>query len=159
MLYTALRLLAIGAAPILCFTAEDIWQHMPRRADDPDSVHLQLFGLGWSSAAEAELAPVLELRQRVLAALEPFRAAGKDSLDARVQITAPDATIAKLFAYGLPNFADLCIVSQVEVTPGATATEQITVDAAVGHGCQRCWKVTPEEPLCARCASVVSSLA
>ena len=43
VMYECLRAIATLAAPILCFTAEDIWHHMPRRKDDPDSVHLALF--------------------------------------------------------------------------------------------------------------------
>ena len=37
----------------MCFTAEDIWAHLPRRKDDPDSVHLALFPTG--SPADAGL--------------------------------------------------------------------------------------------------------
>ncbi|HEY0189917.1 MAG TPA: class I tRNA ligase family protein, partial [Kofleriaceae bacterium] len=43
VLYESLRALVTLAAPILCFTAEDIWSHMPKRAGDPDSVHLAQF--------------------------------------------------------------------------------------------------------------------
>ncbi len=43
VLYECLRAIATLAAPILCFTAEDIWSYMPRRDGDPDSVHLAPF--------------------------------------------------------------------------------------------------------------------
>src|SRR5207302_473352 len=38
VLYESVRALATLSAPIMCFTAEDVWQHLPRRAGDPDSV-------------------------------------------------------------------------------------------------------------------------
>ena len=155
VLYAALRLLALAAAPILCFSAEDIWQHMPKRSGDPDSIHLALFGEGWASEVEGELAPLLDLRQRVLAALEPFRAAGRASLEASVQIALPPLEKTALLAYGLGNFADLCIVSSVELTDGDN--EAITIRSADGHRCERCWKVTPHEAICERCTSVVST--
>jgi isoleucyl-tRNA synthetase len=41
--YECLRAIATLAAPIFSFTSEDIWQYMPKRAGDPDSVHLALF--------------------------------------------------------------------------------------------------------------------
>ena len=43
VLYECLRAIATLVAPITCFTAEDIWAHMPKRKGDPDSVHLALF--------------------------------------------------------------------------------------------------------------------
>ncbi len=155
VMYAALRLLAIASAPILCFSAEDIWQHMSKRTGDPDSVHLALFGDGWAATNEAEVEPILQLRQRVLAALEAFRAGGRASLEASVAITAPDELKAAIERYGLVNLADLCIVSEIVLSAGADET--ITVSAATGHRCERCWKVTPKEPICERCSSVVST--
>jgi hypothetical protein len=43
VLYEAIRALATLSAPIMCFTAEDIWAFVPRRPGDPDSVHLAEF--------------------------------------------------------------------------------------------------------------------
>ena len=42
-MYEALRAITTLIAPILAVTAEDIWAHMPKRAGDPDSVHLATF--------------------------------------------------------------------------------------------------------------------
>ena len=44
-----LRALAALAAPILCFTAEDIWTHMPRKPAIPKTVHLALLPAGGPS--------------------------------------------------------------------------------------------------------------
>src|SRR5262249_27884687 len=46
VLYEAARALATLSAPIMCFTAEDVWDHLPRRAGDPDSVHLAVWSVG-----------------------------------------------------------------------------------------------------------------
>jgi isoleucyl-tRNA synthetase len=58
------------------------------------------------------------------------------------------------------TWAELCIVS------AATPSEQMTVSAAPGEKCARCWKILPEvgaQPahpsLCLRCADAVTKLA
>ena len=150
VLFVALRAITRSMAPIMSFTGEEIWQHMPRLAEDPHSVHLALAGAGWDADAgtNAEMATLLDLRSRVQKELEPFRAQKKSSLDAHVtlSLTAEEAGLAGRLPEGW--LADLFIVSQVTVKLGAPG---ITVADASGHKCERCWKWTPYAPLCQRC--------
>jgi isoleucyl-tRNA synthetase len=147
VLYAALRAITTAMAPILCFTADEIWAHMPRRSDDPDSVHLALLPPGWATepGIQERMAALLDLRAEVQLGLEPFRAQKKSSLDARVALAAPPADAAWL--------ADLLIVS--EVVPGAPGAPLAVTDAG-GHRCERCWKWTPDAPICARCRAALS---
>jgi isoleucyl-tRNA synthetase len=108
---------------------------------------------------------VRPLRERTLAKLEPFRAAGHKSLEAKVTLR-PIAAERGLWQRELQNLLELTVVSQMEIfsedAPGAT---EITVSEASGPECPRCWRRTgtasgyPAEPnLCTRCAAVVSLL-
>ncbi len=164
VLYECLRAIATLAAPILCFTAEDIWKHMPRRTGDPDSVHVALFPEPVASTPDAELATLLGWRERVTKALEPFRAeldANKKavhgrSTDARVTLhaTAAERPALQRFATEL---ADLFIVSDVVIAEG---TGTVTVEMHPGLQCARCWKYYNKlaaEPndVCERCAAAL----
>jgi isoleucyl-tRNA synthetase len=69
------RSLAVVLAPILPFTAEDIWDHTPKRDGDPASVHSSL----WPTLGEPKdlhlddaVRTVRALRERVNLALEPM---------------------------------------------------------------------------------------
>jgi isoleucyl-tRNA synthetase len=167
VLYECLRAIATLAAPILCFTAEDIWTHMPRRAGDPDSVHLAEFP---PAVADADTADILAgfgkaigWRETVNKALEPFRAAGNKSTDARVTLRFP-AGYRELDAYR-DELADLFIVSDVELVSldAASAEAQVEVELHPGSRCERCRKrfaVLAAEPndVCQRCAEALRAI-
>jgi isoleucyl-tRNA synthetase len=155
VLYAIGRALATLTAPILCFTAEDVWAHLPRRAGDPASVHLALLPDGAHLAADDPLAErwalLLSYRDRVLKALEPFRAAKHHPLDAQVRLRPRSADRAVLESHRA-HLADLFVVSSVVLEKSVDGDEpQITVEQAPGARCERCWKYTPDSPLCARC--------
>ena len=162
-------------APILVFTSEEIWQHMPIRSGlDKGSVFYndmpELTGIG---VAEPEKWETLEkVRSAVQKALEEKRAAkvfGK-SLEAKVILTC-DGELYDVLSSMKDQLADIFIISQAEVVKGAAESagdvEGLAVEAlrAEGGKCERCWKVLPtvgsdaEHPtLCPRCAGVVKSL-
>jgi len=166
VLYECLRAITTLAAPILAFTAEDIWQHMPRRAGDPDSVHLATYPevrpTGEADAAlVAEFRVLLGWRERVTKALEPFRAAKHKSVDARVVLHPPEADRAVLARYA-GELADLFIVSAVELgaAVGGDGDGAVDVAAHPGPRCERCWKhfdALAREPsdVCERCAAAL----
>ena len=161
VLYTIGRALATLAAPILCFTAEDVWSHLPRRAGDPDSVHLALLPDGARLDAAAPLAArwalLLGYRDHALKALEPFRAAKHHPLDAEVTVRPAAADRAVLEGHAA-HLADLFGVSRVVLGTDAEGDEPaVSVAQAPGHRCERCWKYTPSQPLCARCQEAVAS--
>ena len=165
-------------APILCFTADEIWHAMPhQQGDDLDNV---LFNdmpsydesLAFDEAAMIKWEKIIAVRDDVNKALEQARGAkliGKP-LEAKVVITASDAGKEFLDSCG-QDLAKLCIVSAVSVQSGegegddyeALGGIKIAVSRMEGEKCARCWIYDPtvgenaEHPcLCARCASVIS---
>jgi isoleucyl-tRNA synthetase len=158
-LYAIGRALATLTAPILCFTAEDVWAHLPRHGDDPASVHLARLPEG-ARVPEGDplaqrFAVLLRYRERALKALEPFRAAKHHPLDARVTIRPLVADRHVLESYR-DELADLFVVSSVVIDQSVDGDEpQLAVEQAPGTRCARCWKFTPTSPLCGRCAQAV----
>jgi len=160
VLYECLRAIASLAAPILCFTAEDIWAHLPRKAGDPDSVHLATFPSppAVDPAIVADFAVVLAWRDRVTKELEPFRAQKHKSVDARVTLNVATAERAVLARYA-DELADTFIVSEVTLADG---TGEVAVTEHPGPRCERCWKHFDKlaaEPadVCARCAGALAA--
>ncbi|MCG8418481.1 MAG: isoleucine--tRNA ligase [Proteobacteria bacterium] len=145
VLYHTLRVLAVLSAPIMCFTSEDIWTHIPRRTRDPESVHLALMPEGKHMNPAGELATswatLLEYRELVTKSLEQFRAEKHRSLDARITIwpLADDRIILEAYQHEL---ADLFIVSEVRLADDDARddTVQIEVEKHDGQRCERCWK-------------------
>ncbi|HEU0032296.1 MAG TPA: isoleucine--tRNA ligase [Kofleriaceae bacterium] len=163
VLYECLRAIATLAAPILCFTAEDIWQYMPKRSGDPDSVHLAAFPDVVDRTDHAGLIAdfeiVLAWRERVTKALEPFRAAKNKSVDARAMLHPVAGEKAVLERYR-DELADLFIVSDVGF--GHLANNEVTVAEHLGPRCERCWKhfdALAKDPadVCERCARALKA--
>ena len=163
-------------APILVFTSEEIWQHMPKSsALNMDSVFYndipEESGIQVADPAHWEL--LLSVRADVQKAMELKRAAkvfGK-SLEAKVTLHCGGGLYEALKA-SESQLPDLFIASQVEVVKGGEGEVQgdteglsITAEKAEGGKCERCWKVLPEvgadaayPTLCPRCAAAVKSL-
>jgi isoleucyl-tRNA synthetase len=163
VLYECLRGLTVLAAPILCFTAEDIWSHMPRRAGDPDSVHLATFPPAVDDAEAVDVLlqfdKLLAWRERVNRALEPFRAAGNKSTDARVTLRHPPAD--PLVTAYRDELADLFIVSEVRLEPADA--EDLVVELHPGPRCERCRKhfdalAADPNDVCQRCAAALRGI-
>jgi isoleucyl-tRNA synthetase len=161
VLYTVTAALARLVAPFLCFTAEDIWRHLPARHGKPESVHLCDLPLGRPMDPSQDLAALwarlLDHRERATRALEPFRAAGHRSTDAQVTIAPLEADRA-LLAGRLDLLADLFIVSKVVLAERAGAPD-VEVSEAPGTRCERCWRwyeQMAQGDLCRRCADAVA---
>jgi isoleucyl-tRNA synthetase len=183
---TALRIvldaLARLMAPVLCFTAEEVWQALHGRRDtDPieSTVHAQEFPSPLALPADADLAArwerLLAVREEALKALELERASGTigNSLEAHVRLEAPDDLKSLLERYaGFMRF--LLIVSAVELGPVGEATYEsarvaglkVRVTRARGSKCERCWNVTTDvgsdadlPALCVRCVAAVRAIA
>jgi isoleucyl-tRNA synthetase len=162
VLYECLRAITMLAAPILAFTSEDIWTHMPRRAGDPDSVHLAAFPEPRESSAGgdviADFAVLLAWRERVTKALEPFRAAKHKSVDARITLV-PAASERPVLERYAAELADLFIVSGVTIGEGGDGT--VAVAEHGGVKCERCWKhfdklAAEPNDVCERCAAALA---
>ncbi len=163
VLYECLRAMALLAAPVLCFTAEDVWQHLPRRKGDPDSVHLALFPAVAGTMPDEALATDLEIalafRELATKELEAFRAAKAKSTDARATLQVPAADRAALLRLA-DELADLFIVAEVVLAPGDAPTRGVTIEAVASPRCERCWKrvalATQPADVCVRCAAALA---
>jgi isoleucyl-tRNA synthetase len=165
VLYEALRAVTTLMAPILCFTAEDVWTYLPRRAGDPDSVHLATYPEGAELAEDDEtmttFMPLLAWRERVTKALEPFRAQKHKSLDARVKLFGPQSDIHALVD-NADELADLFIVSAADVED-APGEPRVEVEEHGGSRCERCWKwfaalAAQPNDVCDRCAGALAAI-
>ncbi len=165
VLFEIARALATLSAPVLSFTAEDIWSHLPAWPGKEESVHLaRLPELRETDDELAEqVAGLIRVRDLVLKQLEPFRAQKHHPLDAHVVLHLSGADRALAAGYGDSNLADLFIVSTVEL--GADAAEpSAEVREAGGVKCPRCWKRSagsgdrrgPE--LCPRCSRALDQI-
>ena len=146
-------------APVLVFTAEEAHE---QRFGDGTSVHHGTYAVipaEWrNEELEARFERLRELRALVTQAIEPMRREKLvgSSNEVAVRLALPDGDAALVASV---NFAELCIVSEVEVVP--TQGEPRVEAVASGHArCARCWRylpdVAPETGLCRRCDEVVA---
>ncbi len=163
-LYHILQALTRLMAPVLCFTAEEIWQVLSRNPDD--SVMLQSWHVLPEGAAEDELthrwALIREVRARTQRMLEGLRIDGKigSSLQAEVEIRASGAQYEALASLG-DDLRLVLICSKVTLVRAADAgAEGVVAVASSAEKCGRCWHYRedvghdPAHPeLCARCTS------
>ena len=164
VLYTVLSKSVRLFAPILSFTAEEVYDNMPY--EDAESVHLTDFpvkNLVDDTVLEAKWDKLLEVRDDVNKALEESRnekVIGK-SLEAAVEVYSNDAEVVELLN-SVANLNQFFIVSKVEVKENdgvAYDLATVKVTKAEGHRCERCWNIVDEvneEGLCPRCASILN---
>ena len=147
-------------APILSFTAEEIWQTLVN--DPEDSVLLHTWHAIPAVADEAALVArweqVRAVRAEVQKAMEELRVAGQigSSLQANVTVTAEGEQYAALAALG-DDLKFVFIASAAHLQQGPAA---IRVEPATGTKCERCWHVREDvgadaghPELCGRCVS------
>ena len=177
-IYRILTTLVKIVAPVLSFTAEEVWQHMPETVDKEESVHLT----DWPTAhpeyrnadLEARWQEFLSYRSDLMRVLEGARQAKTigHALDAAVTVYAEGETYDFLATWK-DRLATLLIVSEATVVKG-TAPEnavpgeehedmKIVVTASTHVKCERCWihsesvgKDERHPTLCARCAAVLT---
>ncbi len=131
-------------APILSFTAEEIWQYLPDKGDRPKSVFLSQIPEPDTSFADAQLAEkwdrLLRERSEVLKALEQARTSGiiGHSLDAKVVlhtlIGSQQSVILEMAGSDAKRLDDLLIVSQTEAeSQMASYLDQLVVAKESGN--------------------------
>src|SRR5262249_15255648 len=154
-------------APILTFTADELWRYLPSRVHE--SVHLATFPERTELEVLADT-PLLErwsrltdLREKVLAEIEPLRK------DKRIGSALQAGVIIAAAAEALAPFRDaaallpmLFIVSEVELRE-TSGELQIVIERAGGTKCERCWRFVPtvsSDPewlgICDRCQDALS---
>ncbi|PZT94344.1 MULTISPECIES: isoleucine--tRNA ligase [Sphingomonas] len=139
------------AAPILAFTAEEVWQ--ARFASEDGSVHLlewpELPQLPADQPLGTAWAEVRVLRQQVTEAIEPLRRAKTVRSSLEAEVTVPSLPLPA------DELAELFIVAKVRQADGP-----ITVARTEEAKCGRCWRHLPDVAvdgdLCGRCAEVVA---
>lgn len=163
-----LQALVRAVAPVLVFTAEEIYQYAPKAPEDPPSVHLT----SWLEPWEVSFGPdevllfeqLFRYREVVLKALEDMRAAKHigNALQAEVDLVIPP---------GDPPLSPEAVTLLTEMTLAAAIHPQSGAELAARARrtdwarCERCWRHTPDvgrqntyRDLCARCAEVLQRL-
>ncbi|MDE6591614.1 MAG: isoleucine--tRNA ligase, partial [Oscillospiraceae bacterium] len=179
-MYLILQGISRIIAPVLSFTAEEIWQFMPHGgSDDRESIFLNSFPEKIDVPFDKGLADKWEMiynvRQSVTKALEQKRAEKfiGASLEAKVTLHASDKELADKLTAAQSDLAAAFIVSAVDVkndSEGAVSCEgtgyegvlTFTVEKAPGSKCERCWCYSEYvgsngvyPTLCERCAAQV----
>ncbi|MBN1506586.1 MAG: isoleucine--tRNA ligase [Sedimentisphaerales bacterium] len=166
-MYHVLGALVRLFAPVLVHTAEEAWDAMKVKPETCDSIHLAHMPKVDPSidyaGQEAKWQKLMSLRDEVLKVLEGLR---RDTIigsnqEASVTVRATSDDAAAIKAFGVPQFATLCIVSELKLEEGAAQTT-VTANKSPHPKCQRCWNYWPSvgtnaghPDICARCASVV----
>jgi isoleucyl-tRNA synthetase len=167
-------------APILSYTADEIWSFMPGKRSE--SVFLET----WHTLPKVEADPVdwnllIQLKAAVAQELEKLRVAGTigGSLDAEVEVFARDEFREKLMSVG-EELRFLLITSDAKVKRVSNAAGPpvgsikvadiakeggvwVRVQASTAPKCERCWHHRPEvgsnadhPTICGRCVDNVT---
>lgn len=175
VIYQVLDALCRMIAPILVFTADEIWSYMPHKAShDPQSVMFndmpKVSGKSFDIEFNDRWNRLLAIRSDVKMALEQARAAKTigSSLDAEVTLYCSDENEYNKLKDEADELKSLFIVSKVTVLNDGEGQYKgesgvtLTVGRASGEKCARCWTYSDtvgsdkDHPtLCARCASIV----
>ena len=170
-IYRILDSLTRLLAPILAFTADEIWQFMPHESGrDAKSVMFNDFpkplAVDADEAFLADWEKIHAIRDDIKKEIENARNAKiiGASLDSRVELFATGEVYALLKRFE-PSLSAILIVSEVRLTEGQGGAYQgtegvgVTVEKAEGCKCARCWSYSQtvgEKELCARCAAILA---
>jgi isoleucyl-tRNA synthetase len=175
---TALHEILVGLvklmAPILSFTADEVWRYIPM-PDRAQSVHLTEFPAIRPELVDDALAQewerLLVVREEVLRHLEAARKEKRigSAQEAAVELTVPSADFDFLAAHR-EDLEVICIVSRLAVRradgPEAGQAMAVRVERALGAKCPRCWNYresvgtsAAHPDLCGRCADVLTGKA
>ncbi len=148
VIYEVLNVLVRIMSPILAFTADEIWQYMPKEAKYRSIPNVHLLGwpenkIGfWKDRAD-EMAnfdlTVIKLIPDAAKVLEEKRVLGLigSSFDAKINILTNNEIRYNYLAGLKDELCEIFKVSQVEVKIGEA--DEIEVLKAEGVKCQRCW--------------------
>ena len=168
-------------APVISFTADEVWEFLPKLPGSPDSVHLTHFPKARDLTGDppagfdaegvvAEWSSLLSVRDEALKALEDARADKQigGSLEAQLHLSATEPLYSLLDRHR-DQLRYLFIVSdvvldKVAATNGDTGL-QIKVNKAPGAKCERCWNYSIHvgedktyPTVCERCSAVLAEI-
>ncbi len=177
VIYTILSGISRLLAPIMSFTAEEIWKYLPHSSsDDVNSIYLNEMPTKIELSVNEEFISrwetIYNLREDVKKALEIKRADKiiGSSLEADVQILCDENAYSLIKDLSEKiNLANVFIVSNLTISSGKDgeftgdfAGISINIEKSEGEKCERCWtysKSVGEDKnhptLCARCAKVI----
>jgi isoleucyl-tRNA synthetase len=159
-------------APILSFTADEVWDNLPKVEGREASVHLTQFPVPAEIFSEdptallEEWKKIFEIRDVVLLALEQKRQTkeiGK-SIEAKVEIlfAGPSFDLLQRHTSGLE---ELFSVSEVALINRVPISHVVAVSPATGHKCARCWRYTSDtsnygiwQNVCTRCQEALTEM-
>jgi isoleucyl-tRNA synthetase len=168
-------------APVMSFTAEEVWKFLPAMQGRLQSVHMTLFPAPEelpgelpsnfdAAAVQSDWAILLAIRGEALKVLEAARAEKKigTGLEAQLVLGAPEKLYPVLDRYR-DQLRYLFIVSDVvlEKLPATNggAGLTITVNKAPGQKCERCWNYSIHvgedrnyPTVCERCSAVLEEI-
>ena len=155
------RTMAVLLAPILSFTAEEAWQHLPAELRGGDE---SVFDLSFPQpgAVDEETLAAWSLLKELRAQVAASEGVRDFQLDAKVEV--PRALYDRLVALGDGVREALVVSSLRAFDAAANGVPSVVVVPAGGEKCRRCWKYLPlgsdsEHPtLCAPCAAIVRGL-
>ena len=156
-------------APILAYTADEMWRHLPPAAEGEREGNV-LFATWYEGLAPlgdkdgdlttADFDRLLALREQVSRVLEPMRASGDigAALEAEIHVACgPGADLARLAPLA-PELRFLLISGDVTVAPGEADGLHVTAHRTDKPKCIRCWHhqasvggIAAHPHLCARC--------
>ena len=175
-LYDLLLGLVKLMAPVLSFTAEEIWQYLPT-LEGPESVLLAAFPEPPANFPDEVLLEkwdlILKVRSEVNRALEKARREKLigNALEAQATIGATGELYDRLKAQQ-DDLLTLTMVSRLNIQPDPVAGLEcpempelsIAVQRAPGEKCDRCWFYLPsvgedesQPQLCSRCRKILSA--
>ena len=177
-MHEILEAMAKLLAPILTFTAEELWLALPEKSGKPESIHLTVFPDVDSAKLQPELGEkwkkIIAVKSEIARAIETARQnkVVGHSLDAAVQIAAPE-DILPLLQGNMEDLRAFLIVSAVAVVDAAAIENGyqspeipgllVGVSRAKGVKCERCWNYSEtvgecaDHPtLCTRCVGNVA---
>ena len=160
-------------APIVSFTADEVWDYLPKLPGREESVHLALFPKP-EAIFSSDPASVLEewkqifaVRDEALRVLEEARQAKRigKGLEADVEIAA-SGDLLNLLQRHADGLKEIINVSNVRVIASAANIPlAVTALPASGHKCARCWNFMPEvssygiwQNVCTRCQNALKEM-
>jgi len=167
-------------APILSYTADEIWSYM-KGQNRPLSVHADLFVPARDSYKEPELASrwegIISIRKEVTKALEVARKEKRigHSLDASVTLGVSDGLLEEIKLPPEDQLRTIFIVSSVKTVPVDDLSEgvlnenisglKIRIAPSSDPKCERCWIHDPtvghdnnHPTVCKRCLNVLKEI-
>ena len=177
-----LSMLLRDMAPVLSFTAEEIYAHLPEslRGTAPTVFALQPVDSApflLDEGKRDDWTVLTAVRGAATKAIEPMRRDGVigHSLDTRVTLFVADELRQRIEGLNT-DLRAFCIVSQIALQPLANAPQDayrdeeiaglaIGIEKAHGEKCERCWIYSTElgtdaehPTLCPRCAAVIKGM-